>query len=66
MMVEALLVLVFVAQLVLIGMVWLGTNIQDRLWQIPMVGALLDRRGKCGHSDCPNRDGVCWQEVGKE
>ena len=43
-MVEALLVLVFVTQLVLIGMVWIGTNIQDRLWQMPVVGSLLDRR----------------------
>ncbi len=43
-MTEVLLALVLVSQLVLIGMVWIGTNIQDRLWQIPVVGRLLDRR----------------------
>ena len=43
-MLEVLLVLVLVAQVILIGMVWLGTNVQDRLWQIPVVGHLLDRR----------------------
>ncbi|KKL21666.1 hypothetical protein LCGC14_2443180 [marine sediment metagenome] len=20
---------------------------------------------KCGHSHCPNRDGVCWRDVGR-
>lgn len=20
---------------------------------------------KCGHGNCPNRDGICWQDVGR-
>ncbi len=63
-MVELLLALIFLTQIVLIGMVWVGTNIQDRLWQLPVVGSLLYRRAACGHHGCLNRAEGCWMEVG--
>lgn len=31
-------------QVVILGCLWVGTNLAIRLWQIPLIGKFLDRR----------------------